>query len=231
MIGKKIDFLNLRRRMVEEQLRTRDIVDERVLEAMGKVPREEFVPEEERDRAYEDRPLPISQKQTISQPYIVALMTQLLKLSGGGRVLEIGTGSGYQAAVLSYLTGRIYSIERHPELAKQAQKIFKDLKIENIVVKVGDGSKGWQEEAPFEAIIITAAAEKIPQALIDQLTEGGRLVAPVGKGYWQELIRITKKNGKLEEENFGGCAFVPLVSNEVISPGKAEDPRLSNRDN
>lgn len=209
---KKASFVLLRKRMVERQLKGREIVDERVLEAMGRVPREEFIPLGRRGEAYFDGPLPIGQGQTISQPYIVALMTQLLELKGKEKVLEIGTGSGYQAVVLSYLTKEVYTIERQAELLKKAEKVFKKLKRENIKTRVGDGSLGWKEKSPFEAILVTAAAEKIPEALKEQLKEGGRLVVPVGGGYWQELVRLTKIKGKFKEENFGGCAFVPLIT-------------------
>jgi len=209
---KKSGFSSWRQEMVEKQLKGRDIVDEKVLEVMGQVPREEFIPSAYQDEAYIDGPVPIGKSQTISQPYIVALMTQLLELKGQEKVLEIGTGSGYQAAILSYLASQVFSIERHKSLLEKSQKIFKKLGLKNIKTKVGDGSKGWQNEAPFEAIIVTAAASKIPETLIKQLAEGGKLVIPVGRGYWQELIRITKRGKELKKESFGGCAFVPLVT-------------------
>lgn len=214
MRRKKSNFASQRVEMVEKQLRGRDIADERVLKVMSQVPREKFIPPAYQDQAYVDGPVPIGQGQTISQPYIVALMTQLLDLKGREKVLEIGTGSGYQAAILSYLVSQVFSIERHQGLLTKAQKIFKKLRLGNIKTKVGDGSKGWQDEAPFEAIIVTAAAPKIPEMLTKQLAEGGRLVIPVGRGYWQELIRITKKGKKLKKESFGGCAFVPLVAEQ-----------------
>lgn len=207
-----IDFAKARQEMVEKQLKSRDIVDERVLQVMNQVPREEFVPPDKRKLAYNDGPLLIGQSQTISQPYIVALMTQLLELKGREKVLEVGTGSGYQAAILAGLTREVFTIERHQELLAKARKVFKKLKIKKIRAKVSDGSQGWQEKAPFEAIIVTAAAEDIPQALIEQLADGGRLVIPVGKGYYQQLIRLMKKGKRIEKENFGGCAFVPLIT-------------------
>lgn len=212
----KKDFSFQRKQMVKEQLEKRDIVDKKVLKVMGQVPREEFISPTNKELAYTDQPLSIGQGQTISQPYIVALMTQLLKLKGQEKVLEVGTGSGYQAAVLSYLAREVYSIERHPRLLEKAKKVFEKLGIKNIQAKVGDGSKGWKEKAPFEAIIVTAAAKKVPEALAEQLAEGGRLVIPTDKRYWQvqELIRLTKKGKKLKKESFGGCAFVPLVTRE-----------------
>lgn len=212
----KKDFSFQRKQMVKEQLKKRDIVDKKVLKVMGQVPREEFIPPTNKELAYTDQPLSIGQGQTISQPYIVALMTQLLELKGQEKVLEIGTGSGYQAAILSCLVREAYSIERHPRLLEKAKKVFEKLGIKNIQTKVGDGSKGWKEKAPFEAIIVTAAAKKVPEALTEQLAEGGKLVIPTDKRYWQvqELIRLTKKGKKLKKESFGGCAFVPLVTRE-----------------
>jgi protein-L-isoaspartate(D-aspartate) O-methyltransferase len=204
-------YLQARKGMVDGQLKTRDITDQRVLEAMRTIPREEFIPRELRDQAYQDGPLPIGQGQTISQPYIVALMSQLLELKGREKVLEIGTGSGYQAAILAKLAQEVYTIERHKKLLAKARKVFQKLRLENIKTKCGDGSKGWAEKTPFGAIIITAAAGEIPNRLIRQLAEGGRLVIPLGSGYWQRLVRITKKKVRLKEEDFGGCAFVPLI--------------------
>ena len=206
------NFARLRKRMVEDQLKERGIVDERVLEIMAQIPREEFIPPRYRDQAYFDSPLPIGQGQTISQPYIVALMTQLLELGGKEKVLEVGTGSGYQAAVLAKLAQEVYTVERHRKLLEGARKVFQKLKLENIKTKLGDGAKGWQKYSPFEAIIVTAAAKKVPEALIGQLAEGGRLVIPVVRNYWQELVRLTKEKNKLKRESFGACAFVPLVS-------------------
>lgn len=200
-----------------EQLRGRDIIDRRVIQAMLEIPREEFVPPDFRFQAYFDGPLPIGEGQTISQPYIVALMTQLLALKREEEVLEVGTGSGYQAAILAKLARKVYTIERNKVLLAKAKKIFKKLGIDNIVTKLGDGSQGWEDYAPFEGIMVTAAAERIPLALVEQLAEGGRLVIPVGGGWGQDLVRITKgvkgvKGTKgIKKESFGGCAFVPLI--------------------
>jgi len=201
-----MNFAFQRERMIAEQLVSRDIVDQRVIGAMREISREEFVPPELRFQAYFDGPLPIGEGQTISQPYIVALMTQLLELKGKEKVLEIGTGSGYQAAILAKLVKKVYTIERNKILLERAKKVFEKLGLDNIITKLGDGAKGWQKHAPFEGIMVTAAAAKIPPALVEQLAVGGRLVIPVGGGWGQDLVRITK-------ESFGGCAFVPLVSN------------------
>jgi protein-L-isoaspartate(D-aspartate) O-methyltransferase len=201
-----------RKLMVKQQLEGRDIVDRRVLAVFKKIPRQDFVPVKYRQQAYRDSPLPLGYGQTISQPYIVALMTQLLELKGEERVLEIGTGSGYQAAVLASLAKAVYTVEKQPRLLARAKKVFRKLKLDNIKTKNGDGSRGWKKYAPYDGIMVTAAAQKIPEALIKQLAEGGKLVIPVGRGFWQELIRLTKKEGKVTRESFGGCAFVPLVS-------------------
>lgn len=197
--------------MVESQLEGRDIVDQKVLKVMGEIPREKFVPPSERSRTYNDGPLPIGQGQTISQPYIVALMTQLLELKEKEKVLEIGTGSGYQAAILAKLAKEVYSIERHKKLLEKAKKVFRRMGLNNIKTKHGDGSQGWKKHAPYDAIIVTAATKKIPQKLIEQLADGGKLVLPIGSGFWQRLVRIEKKSGKLAKEDFGACAFVPLI--------------------
>lgn len=197
--------------MVSQQLEARGIKDRAVLRAMREIPRELFVPKEKRFQAYNDGPLTIGQGQTISQPYIVALMTQLLKLKGQEKVLEIGTGSGYQAAILAKLAKKVYTIERHPSLLKKAKAVFRSLGLKNIETRCTDGAKGWPEKATFEAIMVTAAALTVPQALIDQLADPGFLVAPVGSGVYQKLLRLKKKNGKLVKEDFGGCVFVPLV--------------------
>jgi protein-L-isoaspartate(D-aspartate) O-methyltransferase len=210
-----MDFRQARKEMAVRHLRGRDIVDERVLRAMGFVPREEFLPKAYRERAYDDGPLPIGRGQTISQPYIVALMTQLLGLQGGEKVLEVGTGSGYQAAVLASLARQVLTIERHGALLEKAERVFRKLGLKNIKTRLGDGSLGWREEAPYEAIVVTAGAREIPQPLIDQLADGGRLVIPLGSRTlrgWQELIRLSKKGKKIKRESFGGCAFVPLVT-------------------
>ena len=178
-----------RERMVEEQFIRRDITDKRVLAAMQKVPRHYFVPEEHRHMSYQDCPLPIGEGQTISQPYIVALMTQMLKLDGHEIVLEIGTGSGYQAAILSLVAKEVHTIERHENLAKRAQKAILSLDIKNTIVHIGDGTHGWPDNAPYDAIVSTAAAPKVPGPLLDQLADGGRLVIPVGGRIGQYLER------------------------------------------
>lgn len=205
----------LARKMVDEQIIKRGISDKKVVEAMLHVPREEFVLEAWKREAYEDSPLPIGEGQTISQPYIVALMTQLLELEGNEKVLEIGTGSGYQAAILSRLAREVCTMERNQRLLARAEIVFAKLGMGNIKTKHNDGSLGWSEHAPYDAIIVTAAARKIPPALVDQLTEGGRLVIPVGPNGWQELIKYTKKGGELIKEGFGSCVFVPLVEGEA----------------
>jgi protein-L-isoaspartate(D-aspartate) O-methyltransferase len=201
-----------RRQMVERDLRQRGIKDERVLGAMAAVPRHLFVPEPLRALAYDDRPLSIGEGQTISQPYIVALMTQLLELSGDERILEIGTGSGYQTAVLARLAARVYSIEIIPALGASANKLLKRLDVANIEIKIGDGFFGWEEKAPFDAILLTAAASHIPDPLWRQLREGGRLIMPVGEeGKTQRLMLFRKSSGKPEAEEITGVIFVPLT--------------------
>jgi protein-L-isoaspartate(D-aspartate) O-methyltransferase len=200
-----------RQRMVEWQLVRRGIEDPAVLEAMAAVPRHVFVPTVIRDRAYEDQPLPIGEKQTISQPFIVALMTEALQLSSGDRVLEIGTGSGYQAAVLAHLGAEVYSIERLPSLAETAARCLKGLGYTNVHVRVGDGSDGWSEAAPFDAILVTAAAREIPRAPLQQLRITGRMVLPVGAEDSQELVRIWRTEDGFREDYLGGCRFVPLI--------------------
>jgi protein-L-isoaspartate(D-aspartate) O-methyltransferase len=200
-----------RLRMVAEQIAGRDIDDELVLQAMRKVPRHCFVPLESRHLAYADCPLPIGQEQTISQPYIVALMTQLLLLQGNETVLEIGTGSGYQAAILGTIVQQVYTMERHKRLADQAASVLTELGLTNVEVKVGDGSLGWPEHAPYNAILATAAAPRVPQALLDQLADGGRLVLPVGSRGGQYLERWFRFGEKLHREQGVPVAFVPLV--------------------
>ena len=200
--------------MVVEQLQGRDIRDPRVLAAMGKVPRERFVPEEERADAYADRALVLNCGQTISQPYIVALMSQALELTGGESVLEIGTGSGYQAAILCELARWVTSIERHPQLSFQADAVLHALGYENFTLKVGDGTYGWPEDAPYDRIIVTAAAQRMPQTLFDQLTEGGLLIIPLGSSESQSLQAIRKVAGKPQQRELSGCRFVPLVGSE-----------------
>jgi len=191
-------------------LAEKGVTDKAVLEAMMTVPRHEFVPELQRRAAYADHPLPIGHGQTISQPYIVAYMCQALKLSDSDKVLEIGTGSGYHAAVLSLLCEKVYTIEIIPALGRSAEKLLARLGYENIEVKIGDGYQGWKEHAPFDAIILTAAPPKIPQPLIDQLSPGGRLLAPVGEG-WQELVLLENTEEGLKETNLLPVVFVPMT--------------------
>jgi len=205
------DFAAQRQLMVQQQLMTRGINDNRVLEAMAKVPREEFVPPDSRAATYEDGPLPIGYGQTISQPYIVAFMTEQLRLSPTDRVLEIGTGSGYQAAILAELAGEVYTIELVEPLAKNAEATLQRLGYKNVHVKVGDGYKGWPEHAPFDAIIVTCAPDKVPQLLTDQLKEGGRMIIPVGDRFAQELYLLEKKNGQLKESVTLPVRFVPMA--------------------
>lgn len=197
--------------MVAEQIERRGIRDARVLEAFRKVPRHLFVPQHLQSFAYDDRPLVIGYGQTISQPYMVAIMTELLNVEPNMKVLEVGTGSGYQAAILAELGAEVHSIERIPELAQNAQETLEKLGYKNVKIHVGDGSKGLPGEAPFDRIIITAACPKVPPPLIEQLREGGILVAPVGDRWLQQLIRIIKNKNKIETEYHGGCMFVPLV--------------------
>jgi protein-L-isoaspartate(D-aspartate) O-methyltransferase len=202
---------NARLQMVEEQLRYRGIRDERVLQVMSEIPRHRFVPEALRFSAYDDGPLPIGEGQTISQPYIVALMSENLALKGTETVLEIGTGSGYQAAVLSRLAKQVYSVEIIPELAESARERLRALGVTNVKVIVGDGNEGWAEGGPYEAIIVTAVAPEVPPALLAQLAEGGRMVLPVEKGDEQYLVRLQKRGGRILEEDLGPVRFVPLV--------------------
>lgn len=206
-------FRDERSRMVERQIKARGINDPRVLAAMRKVPRHCFVPDSRREWAYDDHPLPIGFGQTISQPYIVALMTQALELAPGEKVLEIGTGSGYQAAVLAELTDQVYSIEIVPRLGKRAAKVLADLGYGKVHLRIGDGYKGWYEAAPYKAIILTAAPPKIPKALIDQLDRGGRMILPLGpNGGAQELLLLRKgDSGRITRESLGLVRFVPMV--------------------
>lgn len=208
---KEVSYEVARHRMVEEQLLDRNIRDPRVLDAMRNVPRHSFVPLEHRGLAYVDSPLPIGSGQTISQPYIVALMTQLLELKGKEKVLEVGTGSGYQAAVLAYLAHQVYTIERHADLARYASRILGDLGCDNVHVVVGDGSRGLPEHAPYDAILVTAAAPRVPKALRDQLEDGGRLVLPVGARGNQALERWVRSGDEFENEVITAVAFVPLL--------------------
>ena len=209
-----MDLEIARRRMVK-QLVSRGINDSRVIEAMQKVPRHLFVEEAMAAQAYSDSSLPIGEKQTISQPYMVGLMTELLQLQGSEKVLELGTGSGYQAALLALLAGRVYTVERIRTLALQARKVLDSIGFLNVNIKIGDGSMGWSEEAPFDAIVVTAGAPEIPQVLIDQLKEGGRLVIPTGSRSDQTLVRVIKTaDGGLVRENVKDCRFVKLVGKQ-----------------
>jgi protein-L-isoaspartate(D-aspartate) O-methyltransferase len=205
-----MNFAALRSKMVQEQLLNRGIKDPRILSAFSKVPRHKFVPLRYLDSAYEDFPLPIGEEQTISQPYIVALMTECLGLKPDDSILEIGTGSGYQAAILAELTGRVFSIERIGKLAQKAKVCLEDLGYRNIRFKTGDGTGGWPEYAPFNKITITAAAPAIPQPLIEQLSDQGRLVMPVGGRFSQTLTQIIKNKNKIQKQQICGCVFVPL---------------------
>lgn len=206
-----------RRRMVTDQIEARGIKDRAVLEAMRAVPRHRFVPEPIRDHAYDDGPLPIGEDQTISQPYVVALMTSLIRPNRSMRVLEVGTGSGYQAAVLAECVGEVDTIEVIPSLGKHAGVLLRELGYDSIRTRIGDGYDGWPERAPYDAILLTAAPPRIPAPLVDQLAEGGRLVAPVGRGV-QELVVLTKARGGIRREVVDAVQFVPMT-------GKAEADR------
>lgn len=207
----EIDFMRLRERMVEYQLRRRGIRDERVLAAMSEMPRHEFVPHECLEEAYEDHPVPIGESQTISQPYMVAAMTEVMELEGHERVLEVGTGSGYQAAILARLARTLYTIEKNAALARSAEERLARLGFKNVISLVGDGTLGYAEAAPFDAILVTAGAPSIPQPLKDQLAEGGRLVIPVGEMHSQELFQVKRIGGQFLERGVNFCRFVPLI--------------------
>lgn len=215
---KELDFEEQRAWMVRNQLEGWGISDPRVLEAMRRVPRELFVPDAERGAAYYDGALPIGEGQTISQPYVVAHMTETLRLQGSEKVLEIGTGSGYQAALLGELAGEVYSIEVVPELAAQAKTRLEEMGYGNVHVRAGNGRLGWPEAAPFDAVIVTAAAEDIPEALVDQLRPGGRMVIPVNTGwYGQDLVLgIKGEDGELKTRSILAVVFVPLVGKEDV---------------
>jgi protein-L-isoaspartate(D-aspartate) O-methyltransferase len=208
------DFERARQRMVDEQIKRRGVADPRVLDAMRTVPRHLFVPDDSQYLAYADAPLPIGKRQTISQPYIVALMTELLDLQGQETVLEIGTGSGYQAAILAHLARKVYSLERIEELANRANEILSSLNITNIEVIVGDGTQGLREHGPYQAIIVTAAAPKVPKPLKAQLADGGRLVLPVGGQTGQVLERWIRKGDEFNHERIAPVAFVPLIGED-----------------
>jgi len=205
-------FTAARQRMIEKDLKGRDIADLQVLEIMGRIPRHLFVEKSLQRQAYADHPLPIGEGQTISQPYIVALMTQILRIKPGEKVLEVGTGSGYQAAVLAELTDQVFSIEIREKLTQTASKILKELGYNQVRLKSGDGYFGWEEFAPFDAILVTCAANHIPPSLIKQLKEGGRLILPLGSTtYFQTLTLITKKGGQTDVQHLMGVAFVPMT--------------------
>jgi protein-L-isoaspartate(D-aspartate) O-methyltransferase len=210
----KTRFWRARQQMVRYHLMAREIEDKNVLKAMEDIPREKFVPEALQERAYDDMPLPISEGQTISQPYIVALMTQLLKLEGREKVLEIGTGSGYQTAILASLCARVFSIERSAQLSAQARKILEQLGFSNVLLRLGDGTVGWDEFAPYDRIIVTAGAPSVPKSLIRQLKMGGLLVIPVGDRWQQELQVLQRSESGYETGYAGGCVFVPLIGRE-----------------
>ena len=209
MPGKPSQLELQRRQMVEYQIRDRGIKDKRVLAAMSKVPRHQFIESSEWDLAYSDRPLPLSHNQTISQPYIVAYMTEAAKISPEDKVLEIGTGCGYQAAILGEIAQQVYSIERIPQLAQEARQTLSKLGYDNIEVKTGDGYQGWSEHAPYDAIIVTAAPDKIPQTLLDQLAVNGKMVIPVGKWH-QEIFVLTKTEDQIIREITIPVRFVPM---------------------
>ena len=204
-------YQKLRESMVKNQIESRGVSDQRVLAALRKVPRHLFVSEALMDQAYMDNPLPIGEQQTISQPYIVALMTEALALDKNDRVLEIGTGSGYQAAILAEIVYRVYTVEKIRSLHINARRIFDELNYTNIVTRYSDGTKGWQEESPFNAIIVTAGAPEVPKPLVDQLDVGGRMVIPVGNMFTQSLVKIFRDEKGIHQTNLGGCRFVKLV--------------------
>jgi len=211
MEPESLKYERQRDEMVRTQIEARGVTDPKVLFALHKVPRHLFVSEAMRDQAYGDFPLPIGEQQTISQPYIVAEMTQALQPNEDDRILEIGTGSGYQAAVLAEIVFRVYTIERIHALLVKTRKLFDKLKYHNIVTKYSDGTKGWEEESPFDGIIVTAGAPEIPKTLVSQLAVGGRMVIPVGDRYSQELIKLYKDERGIHKTNLGGCRFVRLV--------------------
>ena len=214
MTEKRKKYARLRKKMVNKQLKRRGITEEEIREAFLTVPRQKFVPEDLKEKAYQDRPLPIGEEQTISQPYIVALMLQALEPEPEDVVLEIGTGSGYAAAVLSRIVDKVYGLERLPELALRGQLNCKQLGYDNVLIESGDGTIGLPEKAPFNGILVSAAAPDVPDSLLDQLAEEGTLVIPVGSRYTQKLLKIKKKDGTFTRENLGGVRFVSLVGEE-----------------
>ena len=205
------DLSKARLKMVEEQIVSRGIKDPKLIAALKKIPRHLFVEEALQNQAYTDHPLPIGEKQTISQPYMVALMTEALLLTGREKVLEIGTGSGYQTAILAELSEKVFSVERIRPLAIRARKLLYELGYFNVEIKIFDGTFGWIEESPFDAILVTAGSPDIPETLIDQLTTGGKLVIPVGDVFVQDLFRVTKTEAGVKKEDLGGCRFVKLI--------------------
>lgn len=206
--------------MVEEQIAGRGVTDRRVLDAMASVPRERFVPEDEADEAYDDHPLPIGRGQTISQPYVVAVMAEAAEVGPMDRVLEVGTGSGYGAAVLGQLAGGVWTLERHAPLAARAERVLREEHADNVHVVYGDGSLGWPDAAPYDAIVVTAAGPEVPGPLLEQLADGGRLVMPVGSSFAQELVRLRRSGERLEREDLGAVRFVPLLPDvEGSDPG------------
>ena len=209
-----MDYTLARKRMVESHLAARGITDHRLLEVMGRLPRHLFVDEALQTQAYDDNPLPIGQSQTISQPYIVALMTQALMLKETDVCLEIGTGSGYQTAILASMCDHVFSIERIGDLMVRARRVLDELKLFNVTLKMDDGTLGWPDKGPFDAIIVTAAGPSIPQALVDQLVIGGRMVIPVGDRGVQRLKRVIRTPNGLDEDDFGGCRFVALIGEQ-----------------
>ena len=208
------DYAEQRADMVSSQLRRRGIHDQRVLDAIERVPRHLFVPDQYRSQAYEDHPIPIAENQTISQPFIIAVSLAALSLKGGESVLEVGTGSGYQTAVLARLARMVYSVERYRTLAERAESLLAELGFDNVRVVVGDGSHGLRDYAPFDAIVVSAAAPSVPKSLVEQLAEGGRLVIPIGPPHAQELQLVRKDEGRVWAEVLEGCRFVPLVGSE-----------------
>jgi protein-L-isoaspartate(D-aspartate) O-methyltransferase len=204
------DYAEEREAMVATQLKSRGIKDVKVLEAMGKVPRHVFVPDDMKKYAYNDEPLPIGKGQTISQPYIVAYMTEILQLSGEEKVLEVGSGSGYQAAILAEIVQKVFSVEIIDDLSNHAQKVLQSLGYTNIYFRIGDGASGWEEHAPYDAIMVTAAPPKVPEALEDQLKIGGRMIVPVGDAF-QELVLIVRERRRFRKKKLLPVRFVPLV--------------------
>jgi len=209
-----MDYKSLREHMVERQLMPRNITDDKVLTAFRKVERHNFVTEKLRDAAYGDHPLPVGDGQTISQPYMVALMTQALALEGNENVLEIGTGSGYQTAILAEIAKNVYSVERFESLANTARSTLQCFGYNNVEIRIGDGTLGWEEHAPYDRIIVTAGSPRVPLSLVTQLKDGGRMIIPVGGHSSQALTSVEKRNGRIVSKDLCGCVFVPLIGKE-----------------